>query len=331
MTDVWVVRAEFGKYTPIFVEGGYVGAGWVPGKNLSAVKDIDELRSIFRQAHPDQTANQAGANTGMLARFLFEIKAGDYVITPAFETEWLHYGKVAEDPSYDYVPGGDECPFPHRRKTEWAKEPLRRWDLSVSFQNTMKATKTVFHVSHKDEFLRKINQAPLVSEPKLPKGDPRDVVLKQILQFNAKEFEGLVGALLVALGFDNTKLTGKPGDGGVDATGEFDLSNLVKVKVFVQAKRYQNRKVTASDVKKLRASIPDRGQGVVITTSDYRDKAREAAVEPGFPRIGLVNGHQLVDLLIKHWACISNSKEFEEEFGENLGEKLGLEPGLVRL
>ena len=45
------------------------------------------------------------------------------------------------------------------------------------------------------------------------------------------------------------------------------------------------------------------------------------ALETGFPRIGLINGHQLADLLIKH------SDAIPEEFQE----RLGLKPRLVRL
>ena len=47
----------------------------------------------------------------------------------------------------------------------------------------------------------------------------------------------------------------------------------------------------------------------------------DVALEPGFPRIGLINGRQLVDLLVEHWSDIP--QEFQE--------RLGLKPGLVRV
>lgn len=46
---------------------------------------------------------------------------------------------------------------------------------------------------------------------------------------DAQEFEILVGHLLTALGFEGSEVTGKTGDGGVDATGELNVSNLAKV------------------------------------------------------------------------------------------------------
>ena len=318
MTNVWVVRAYFGQYAENFVAGGYVGAGWINEEDLSAVKDIAELRPIYRRSHPDQTSNYVvGANVGMLARFLFDIKAGDYVITPAADTERLHYGQVAEDPSYYYLNDEDVCPFRHRRRTAW-EGWLRRSEFSVPFQNTLRAARTVFEVSYRDEFLGNIKQVDLALKPKA-REDPYRVVLERMGHLHPAEFETLIGDLLTALGFEGVEITGKTGDGGVDVIGELNESNLVKVKVFVQAKSYKNRKVKASDVKKLRQSIPAGGQGAVITTSEYHAAARDVADEIGFPRVGLINGHQLVDLLIEHWDSIP------EEFRE----KLGLKPGLV--
>jgi restriction endonuclease Mrr len=66
--------------------------------------------------------------------------------------------------------------------------------------------------------------------------------------------------------------------------------------------------------------IPSGEQGAFITTADYQPSARAVADEVGFPRIGLINGHQLVDLLIKHW----------EDIPQEFKDKLGLKPGLVK-
>lgn len=91
--------------------------------------------------------------------------------------------------------------------------------------------------------------------------------------------------------------------------------------VFVQAKRYKlGSKVNANTVKQLRQAIPFGGQGAFITTADFQRAAADVALEPGFPRIGLIHGRQLVDLLIEHWGDIPS--EFRE--------RLGLKPGLVR-
>jgi restriction system protein len=45
---------------------------------------------------------------------------------------------------------------------------------------------------------------------------------------------------------------------------------------------------------------------------------RDVAVEAGFPRIGLINGKQLVDLLVEHW------EDLPTEFRDRLGLRIGL-------
>jgi predicted Mrr-cat superfamily restriction endonuclease len=323
MNNVFCVRAEFGTYTKQFVAGGYVAIGWMPDVDLSGVTVREELYPLYRKAHPKDTSNVViGQQVGQIARFLLEIEAGDYVITPAADTEWLHYGRIAEDPSYFYAPGTDGCPYRHRRKVEWTHERLKRGDFSVPFQNTIRSSLTVFAVSQNEEFLAAIGRQDLAPKPTHPQYDPYRAVLEQILELDAAEFEILVGHLLTALGFEGSEVVGKTGDGGVDATGELNVANLAKVKVFVQAKRYKlGSKVATSVVRQLRQAIPSSGQGAFITTADFQNGASEVALEPGFPRIGLINGRQLVDLLVEHW----------EDIPQEFRDRLGLRPGLVRL
>ena len=322
MSNVWCVRAEFGTYAKHFVDGGYVAIGWMPKTDLSAVKSRDELYPLYKAAHPEDTSNLVvGQQVGQIARFLLDMQTGDYVITPAADTELLYYGRIRPEPNYVFAPNNDGCPYPHRRPVEWAPNTVKRSEFSVPFQNTIRSSLTVFAVSQRDEFLAVIGRSDLVAAAP-PAYDPYRAVLEQVLLLDDKEFEILVGHLLTALGFEGSEVTGKTGDGGVDATGELNVANLAKVKVFVQAKRYRlDTKIAASVVRQLRQAIPFGGQGAFITTASFQDRAFEVALEPGFPRIGLINGRQLVDLLVEHWGDIP--REFQE--------RLGLKPGLVRV
>ena len=311
MTSVWCVRSEFGRYTPQFVSGGYAGIGWIPQQDLTAVKHREDIYPFYEEAHPDDTSKYViGQQIGQIARFLLEIEIGDYVITPTDDTASLRYGRVTSDPSYVESPA-DGCPFPHRRKIDWAKQPLNRQALSVPFQNTLRSSLTVFAVRHHEEFLSAIGER---TRPKTPQYDPYSIVLERILELDDKEFEVLASHLLTALGFDDPEVTGKPGDGGVDVRGQLNVSNLATVELFVQVKRYKlDTRINANTVRQLRQSIPLNGQGAFISTAGYQKAAFDVASEPGFPRIGLINGNQLVDLLVEHWAAIPI--EFQERLG----------------
>jgi predicted Mrr-cat superfamily restriction endonuclease len=323
MPNVYCVRADFGTYTDHFIKGGYAAIGWIGASDLGKVKSKDDLYPIYKREHPNDTSNIViGQQVGQISRFLFDIQPGDYVVTPAADTKWLHFGIIEPDPSYYFDSGKDGCPFNHRRRVKWSSERIDRTVFSVPLQNTLRSSLTVFAISQRDEFFATIGKKEFVARESLkPVTDSYEVVLNQVLELDPKEFEILIKHLLEALGFEGAEHTGKTGDGGVDATGTLDVDNFAKIKVYVQAKRFKlGQKIAPNTVKQLRQAIPFGGQGAFITTADYQPAAREVADEAGFPRIGLINGRQLVDLLIKHWSDIP--QEFKD--------KLGLKQGLVR-
>lgn len=322
MAKVWCVRAEYGTYSEDFIQGGYVAIGWVPSFDLAKIQSRDELYSLYNKDHPDDTSKYVvGVQVGQISRFLLDIQEGDFVITPGKDTDELYYGVVQAN-AYYYFQGKDRCPYKHRKKIKWEKEPLKRYTFSVPFQNTIRSSLTVFGISQEDEFFLKIGKNELIVPKPAVKFNPTQIVLNQILELQAKEFEILVGHLLTAMGFEETEVTGKTGDGGVDVIGELNASNLAKVKVFVQAKRYKpDHIISARTVRELRQAIPFGGQGAFITTSDFQNEALNVATEAGFPRIGLINGEQLVDLLVEHW----------DDIPSDFQELLGLRPGLVQV
>lgn len=323
MPNLWCVRAEGGRFTSLFLQGGYAAIGWNELGDLRGISAKEDLYPLYQQAFPEDSSKLViGQQVGQIARFLLEMQPGDYVITPAAESEWLHYGVLSAERGYQFAEADDDCPYRHRRGVDWGKAPIPRSSFSVPFQQSIRSSLTVFGIIHADEFLKGIGQGALVSTPAAAVYNANRVVLEQVLQLDDKEFEILVGYLLTALGFEGSEVTGKVGDGGVDATGELNVSNLAKVKVFVQAKRYQlGTKISGATVRQLRQAIPFGGQGAFITTADFQKNAQDVALEPGFPRIGLVNGSQLVDLLVEHW------NDIPEEFRD----KLGLRTGLVRI
>lgn len=318
--NVWVVRAEFGRHVDAFRIGGYVAIDY----SIAEPYPIGEGRKAFLEAYrvynPTSTSNLViGQQVGQITRFCEAMKPGDYVITPSESNDVLYYGKVLDEPYRFEAKPKDTCPYRHRRNVEWSKKTASRSTFSVPFQNTMRSSLTVFSVSQTHEFLTSIDADGYEPAEVAPIYNPYDSVIEQILTLDAQEFEVLVKELLHAMGFEETQVTGKTSDGGVDATGVLNVSNLAKVQVYVQAKRYKaGNKIAAGVVRQLRTAIPSGGQGAFITTADYQSKAYEIATEVGFPRIGLINGRQLVDLLVEHWTNIP------EEFQSKLGLKIGL-------
>lgn len=305
---IFAVRAENGKYAEAFKQGSYVAIGWLPNLDLSQMQNKDELRSLYETSQPTSvTPTQMSNHVGQIARFLFDIKAGDYILTPTTETEWINWGIVLDE-SYEFSSVTDACPFPHRRNVKWNKNPLRRSDFSMPLKNTMRSLLTLFEISKSGaksgEIFELIGKPELISPIEAKSLLMHEVVLERILEQDAEFFEFLVADLLRAMGFD-ARHSGKSGDGGVDAEGVLDMGGLAQIDLKVQAKRYAGAKINGSVIISFRGSVPNSSQGAFITTSDYSKSAREAAQDPKFKRVNLINGRQLVDLLAEHWDELS--------------------------
>ena len=219
--------------------------------------------------------------------------------------------------------GDPACPLQHRRPVEWSQRVIQRSELSIPFQYSLRAWQTVFAISDPDQegsFFEVIGERPEGQPPRDASQPYHIAVLKRVLDLDAHDFELLITDLLMAAGFE-AEHVGRPGDGGVDAQGEMDIYGMARVKVHAQAKRYQlGVRVGAVEVKALRASIPQGAQGAFITTAGFHPKAREIALEPGFPRIGTIDGEQLVELLTAHWG------EIDAQLRQKLRLRLGLLP-----
>ena len=139
-----------------------------------------------------------------------------------------------------------------------------------------------------------------------------------------RKFENLVKSLLDGMGLDETSVTSYSGDGGIDVRGTLNAENLSQINVAVQAKRWKSN-VGPKVVRELRGSLKVHEHGIVITPSDFTASAQSEADEPGKTHISLINGNQLVELLIEHQVGVAKEEYIvpvldEEYWSEILGE-----------
>lgn len=126
--------------------------------------------------------------------------------------------------------------------------------------------------------------------------------LKQFLHSMPPDrFEALVGELLIQMGFDEGTVTAtrRSGDGGIDVVGVYRAAGLTEVNAAVQVKRWKGN-VRAPVVTQLRGSLQVHQQGIIITTSGFSKGAQTEAAASNKTRISLINGEELLDLLVKH-------------------------------
>lgn len=304
MANVFCVRAEFGRYASAFIGGSYVAIGWLPKHNLSDLKpeNNDKIRELYSLDYPQPGALSAGQNVGQIARFLFEIRPGDIVVTPTLENEKLAVGRVTSEYYYKI---DTDCPFPHRRAVDWNKEQVLRSTLSIPLQNTLRSLLTVYRVDRGDEIARAAGFEPV--QPKLTHvpTDPYRRVLERFMELSADEFEILVKELLVSIGFDAEHI-GQQGDGGIDVTGHLKVYEFASVDLKVQVKRYKlDLEIGPKAIRDFRGDVPVNSQGAFVTTCSFNKRAYEEGVKPGFKRIGLIDGRKLVDIMLDYYDKLS--------------------------
>jgi len=150
--------------------------------------------------------------------------------------------------------------------------------------------------------------------------------LKQLLHIMpADRFEALVGELLLSIGFDEdtVEVTKYHGDGGIDVRGVLQAGGITRINAAVQVKRWKAN-ITAPTVRNVRGALTTHEQGIIITSSAFSKGAIKEANEIGKTPISLVNGDNLLDLLIQHGIGVNKESHTvfsldEEWWGELIG------------
>lgn len=127
----------------------------------------------------------------------------------------------------------------------------------------------------------------------------RETLLKHIKALPPYDFENMVSQLLLALGFEEVEVTNRSNDGGIDVRGTLVVGEVIRTRLAVQVKRW-NRNVQSPVIQQVRGSLGTHEQGLIITTSDFSKGVREEATRANATPVGLMNGTQLVDLLIQN-------------------------------
>ena len=147
----------------------------------------------------------------------------------------------------------------------------------------------------------------------------RKALRERLLAMKPGEFEELISQLLAEMGFEMVEVTKLSGDGGIDVRGTLVVGEAVRIKMAVQVKKWKlKNNILAPVVQQVRGSLGAHEQGLIITTSDFSAGAIKEAAQSDKTPIALMNGEQLVMLLMEHGIGVHRSTpdlfEIDEEF-----------------
>jgi len=123
--------------------------------------------------------------------------------------------------------------------------------------------------------------------------------LEKLQSMTSAEFEDFVGELMVELQFEDVIVTNRTHDGGIDIKCVLNVAGTLRIKMAVQVKRWRHN-VQSPVVQQLRGALGAHEQGLIITTSKFANGAIQEAQRTDVAPIGLINGTQLVDLLVEN-------------------------------
>jgi restriction system protein len=139
-------------------------------------------------------------------------------------------------------------------------------------------------------------------------------IIDKIKSCTPEFFEGLVVDLLIRMGYGGSrseagKVLGKSHDGGVDGLIKEDKLGLDII--YIQAKKWDNT-VPVSQVRDFAGSLLSKKarKGIFITTATFPKSAYEfiASIEP---KIVLIDGEQLAELMIENNLGVTIKKSYE--------------------
>lgn len=146
----------------------------------------------------------------------------------------------------------------------------------------------------------------------------KKALLERLLTMQPQDFEELIGKLLSEMDFA-VEVTRPSGDGGIDVRGTLIVGDAIRIKMAVQAKKWKlKNNIHSPVVQQVRGSLGAHEQGLIITTSDFSSGAIKEATQVDKTPIALMNGEQLVALLMEYEIGVHRSTpnlfEIDEEF-----------------
>jgi len=117
---------------------------------------------------------------------------------------------------------------------------------------------------------------------------------------NSRHFEKIVADVFRKLNYGVINEVGKTNDGGVDIEIKRDGFGLDTV--YCQVKKYSDAKITPEQVRGFAGALDTKRakRGVFVTLSDFTEEARRAADNMTDKTIKLINGPDLIELMIEH-------------------------------
>lgn len=299
------------------IDNNYVAIGWI---EMGDIRQLPADRQIIKEklvsALPKAKPGAIPGWAGILYRFVHELDEGDHIIYPSKVDRMINIGVVTK--VRDYIENSDDY-YPNRIKVEWLGH-FPRDQFSQAALYECGSALTFFKIkNYRNEFLAAINQAPTPS-PDVEENEETDdetvateasskalevttdFIIKRLKTgMDAYQFEHFVAHLLKCMNY-STRVTQGSGDGGVDIIAHRDELGFEPPIIKVQCKQITD-KIGDPVVNQLLGTLGEGEFGLCVTLGSYT--AQSKATERNKPKLRLIDGEQLVQMVLDNYAGLS--------------------------
>lgn len=304
----WVCRAgRGGQWAQDFERGKFISIGWGMGADLTKLSRAELLKRISEE-EPGHVS-RAAVPTGMLWRFMHEMREGEAVITPDGATRELLVGVIAG--SCEFRADAAVGDHHHYHSVRWeGRYPRDR--LSQRLKYSLGSVMTLFTfdgAEHALLELRSLHTSPAKAETEEAEdataveeiiedteGKGRQAIEDRLAALDDNALEAFVAGLLRAMGY-YTRVAGGGADGGVDVRAARDplFSQGPYLKVQIKA-----RPTTPMDPSPLRALVgvlrPGE-RGIFVSSGGFTPAARAESSDT----LTLIDLPQLQQLYVQYY------------------------------
>ena len=302
---VWGIH---GTDNSIFKKENKIVLGWSEFGDLNKVEDSREaFKKHYQKSYPKGKKGAVGTCSGMLYRFIHEIKIGDYIVYPSKTDRMINIGIVEGE--YTYNPDAGE--YVQQRAVKWVKH-LPRTAFSQGALYEVGSALSLFAIkNYASEYLSALdnNFKPAISAAEDDESvaataddiieSTRDFILKELSKnLKGYDFEEFVADLLCAMGY-RTTISKHGGDNGIDIIAYKDE---LPPRILVQVKS-QDSDIKEALIQSLKGTMREGDYGLFVTLSNYTKNA--AKYLENTPIIRGINGTELVELILKYYDRLS--------------------------
>ncbi len=320
MSKVWGIHMpEWVGDEPI--EKGYVCLGW---PRLGDIFSLPANREIYKSkiaaAYPEKKAGAIPVDAGTLFRFAHEIQPGDLIIYPSKHNRMINLGHATSKKWHSPSPARGEDDLPNFVGVIWIAH-FPRSDFTQAALNEIGSFITLFRVrQNAAQFAAKANHGASPVEldaaeedtvpddvasqgaSQLAEENTQDFVVRRLYSgLSGYEFEHFTAHLMECLGY-TARVSEKSGDGGVDVIAHTDELGFQPPIIKIQCKR-QTMQIGEPEVSQLLGTLGEGEYALFVTLGSYSRQARVR--ERNTPRLRLLDGEELVDLILEHYPKLS--------------------------